>query len=239
MKFQVLADDADSCNRLAENLRTALKQLHMEFPVELDASPGLAAAMQTESPVLLENGRVIASGKILSAEEIAALLTADHGEEIAALQKAAEREKQRAHLKKGLFLMLAIICGVFAITNEIRQRRAEAAREAANPVVLHFSEPVRILYFYRRPRSQADVHQEVLLRRAVYALYPEEIQRGLLTISSRDAGKSDHAAEIRRYGIQKTPAVILVKKDGTCRELPVRDPENPAQHLARTLDSLK
>ncbi|MBO4632661.1 MAG: thioredoxin family protein, partial [Lentisphaeria bacterium] len=137
MKFQILADDVDSCNQLAENLRTALKQMKMEFPVEMDVSPGRAATLQVESPVLAEDGQVIFSGRILSPEEISELLYSLHRAEIAELQKAAERGKQRAHLMKGVFLTLAVLCCIFAIGNEIRQRRAEAARDAARPLVLH------------------------------------------------------------------------------------------------------
>ena len=130
MKFQVLADDAAACNQLADNLRAALKNLKLDVPVEMDASPSLIANLNVGSPVLAEDHRVIASGKMLSTAEITELLTGLHGAEIDKLRIAAERSKKKAHLFKGILLLIAILCGVFAIVNEIRQRRAEAAAEA-------------------------------------------------------------------------------------------------------------
>ena len=238
MKFQILADDVASCNQLTENLRVALKQLRMEFPVEMDVSPGRAASLQAEPPVLAEDGRVISAGRILSPEEISELLRSLHRSEITELQKAAERGKQRAHLMKGIFLALAVLCCVFAIGNEIRQRRNEAARDAARPAALHFTEPVKMLYFYRRPRLKSDVDQEVLLRRIVYAVYPEEIKRNLFTVESLDADRPENAAAVRNFRIREVPAVILLK-NGKHRQLVPGKEEHLQTRLMRAVDSLK
>ena len=236
MKFQVLADDADSCNQLADNLRAALKKLRIEFPVLMDVSPGRAATLKTESPVLAEDGRVIASGRILSSDEIVDLLRSLHPGEIEKLQQAAEREKQKAHLFKGFFLVLAILCGVFAIGNEIRQRRQEAAAAAAKPVVLRFNRAVRVLYFYRKPRPKTDVDREVQLRRAVYAAFPAEIEHKMLSITSLDAGLPENAAAIGKYGIKNFPAVIL---DNGVRFLTLADNDQLQTKLIETANNVK
>lgn len=236
MKFQVLADDADSCNQLAENLRAALKKLRIEFPVMMDVAPGRAASLKTESPVLAEDGHVIASGRILSTDEIIDLLRSLHSEEIEKLQQAAEREKQKAHLFKGVFLVLAILCGVFAIGNEIRQRRQEAAAAAAKPVVLRFSRPVRVLYFYRKPRPKTDVDREVHLRRTVYAVFPAEIEHKMLSISSMDAGLPENAAAVGKYRIKSFPAVIL---DNGVHFLPLAEDDQLQTKLIETANNVK
>jgi len=236
MKFQVLADDADSCNQLAENLRTALKKLQMEFPVMMDVSPGRAAALNTESPVLAEDGQVIASGRILSADEIVDLLRSLHSEEIEKLQLAAERQKQKAHLFKGFFLTLTIVCAVFAVGNEIRQRRQEAAAAAAKPVVLRFSRPIRMLYFYRKPRPKTDVDLEVQLRRTAYAVFPAEIEHKMFSISSLDAGLPENAGTVKKYGIKSFPAVIL---DNGSQFLLLEEKDREPTGLAKAADLLK
>jgi len=237
MKFQVLAEDAETCNQLAENLRAALKDLRLDVPVEMDASPTLIANLNVGSPVLAEDHRVISSGKLLSKEEITGLLNSLHGSEIAELRKAAERSKQKAHLFKGILLLAAILCGVFAIVNEIRQRRAEAAAEAARPVVLRFSRPVKMMYFYRRPRPDDDVRYEVLLRRVAYAAFPEEIKKKYFTIESLDSGAAANAAVLRKYDIKSFPSVVLVCDD---RFLPlvISDNEIPQKKLEQTADLL-
>lgn len=238
MKFQILADDAESCNLLAENLRGALKELRMDFPVEMDADPNLAASLQVQSPALAEDGKVIASGKILSQEEITALLYSLHGSEIDELRRASERRRQKAHLFKGLLLLAAVLCGVFAIVNEIRQRRIEAAAEAARPVVLKFTEPVKMLYFYRRPRPDDDVRYEVLLRRIAYEVFPEEIKRNIFSIASVDVSRPENAALIRKYDVRNTPAVIL-SKENSFSSLTIRDDENPQTKLIQSVLALK
>ena len=237
MKFQVLADDAAACNQLADNLRAALKKLDLDVPVEMDASPSIIANLNVGSPVLAEDHRVIASGKMLGTEEITELLTGLHGSEIDQLRKAAIRSKQKAHLFKGILLLIAILCGVFAIVNEIRQRRAEAAAEAANPVILRYTRPIRMIYFYRRPRTDDDVQYEVLLRRVAYAAFPEEIKRKIFTIESLDAGSAANAETLRRYGIKSFPAAILVQ-DGRFLPLVIADDEIPQKKLMQTADLL-
>ena len=237
MKFQVLAEDAAACNQLADNLRAALKNLNLDVPVEMDASPSLIANLNVGSPVLAEDHRVIASGKMLGTEEITELLTGLHGSEIDQLRKAAIRSKQKAHLFKGILLLIAILCAVFAVVNEIRQRRAEAAAEAANPVILRYTRPVRMLYFYRKPRTDDDVQYEVLLRRVAYAAFPEEIKRKTFSVESVDTGSPDNAPVIRKYGIKNCPAVILSQDD---RFLPlvIADNEIPQKKLMETADRL-
>jgi hypothetical protein len=237
MKFQVLADDAAACNQLADNLRGALKNLNLDVPVEMDASPSLIANLNVGSPVLAEDHRVIASGKMLSTAEITELLTGLHGAEIDKLRIAAERSKKKAHLFKGILLLIAILCGVFAIVNEIRQRRAEAAAEAARPVVLRYTRPIRMIYFYRRPRTDDDVNYEVLLRRVAYAAFPEEIRRKTFSIESLDGGSAANAPALRKYGINSFPAVVLIQ-DERFLPLVIADDEIPQKKLMQTADLL-
>ncbi len=237
MIFQVLADDAAACNQLADNLRAALKKLNLDVPVEMDASPCLIANLNVGSPVLAEDHQVIASGKMLNTEEIVELLTSLHGAEIEQLRKAAVRSKQKAHLFKGILLLIAILCGIFAIVNEIRQRRAEAAAEAAKPVVLRYTRPIKMLYFYRKPRTGDDVQYEVLLRRVAYAAFPEEIKRKTFSIESVDADSAANAEVIRKYGIKTCPAVILCQ-DGRFLPLIIADTEIPQKKLMETADQL-
>ena len=237
MKFQVLANDADACNQLADNLRAALKKLDLDVPVEMDASPSLIARLNVGSPVLAEDHQVIASGKMLTAEEITELLNERHSSEIGELRKAAVRSKQKAHLFKGLLLLIAVLCTVFAIVNEIRQRRAEAAAEAARPVVLRFSRPIKMLYFYRRPRPDDDVQYEVLLRRVAYAAFPEEIKRNIFTIQSLDAGSPANAEALRKYSIRSFPAAVLIQ-DERFLPLVIEDREVPQKKLVETADRL-
>ena len=238
MKFQVLAEDAAACNQLADNLRAALKNLRLDVPVEMDASPALITKLNVGSPVLAEDHQVISSGKLLSVEEITDLLNSLHGSEIAELRKAAERSKQKAHLFKGFLLLTAILCGVFAIVNEIRQRRVEAAAEAARPVVLRFSKPIKMLYFYRRPRPDDDVRYEVLLRRIAYAAFPEEIKKKYFTIESLDSGAAANADILRKYRIKSFPSVILVKEGGQFLPLVISDDEVPQKKLMQTAELL-
>ena len=237
MKFQVVADDPDTCNQLADNLRTALKQLQIEFPVQRDATPGTAASIPAEPPVLAEDGHVIASGKIFSVPELVDLLLSLHGKEIESLRQAAERAKIKTKLIKGLLLTTAIVCTVLAFANEIRLRRQEIAREAARKVQLHFTEPVKMLYFYRTPRAKSDTDQELQLRRTAYTVYQDESDRNLFSVAAIDAGRPGNAETVRRYGVRTTPAVILVK-NGSFRQLTPNEGEDLGAALMRTVASL-
>ena len=237
MKFQVVADDPDTCNQLADNLRTALKQLQIEFPVQRDATPGTAASIPAEPPVLAEDGHVIASGRVFSVPELVDLLLSLHGKEIESLRQAAERARIKTKLIKGLLLTTAIVCTVLAFANEIRLRRQEIAREAARKVQLHFTEPVKMLYFYRTPRAKSDTDQELQLRRTAYTVYQDESDRNLFSVAAVDAGRPGNAETVRRYGVRTTPTVILVK-NGSFRQLTPKEGEDLGAALMRTVDSL-
>ncbi|MBQ9337970.1 MAG: hypothetical protein IJS14_11815 [Lentisphaeria bacterium] len=238
MKFQVLADDAETCNELAENVRGALRRLQMDFPVELEATPGLPAARNAESPVLAENGLIISDGVLLTEDQVMELILSRHPGEIAELQAAAARGKQKARLIKGLLLTAAVVCGVLALVKEINFRREEARREAARVVVLKFTEPMELNFIYRKPRLEADVLREVLLRRAAYETYPDEIKRGLLKFVSRDAAKPEHAEFIRKHAVGELPAVVLCKGD-MCRQIVLTKDEAPSAALSGAIDALK
>jgi len=112
-----------------------------------------------------------------------------------------------------------------------------AAAEAANPVILRYTRPIRMIYFYRRPRTDDDVQYEVLLRRVAYAVFPEEIKRKIFTIESLDGGSAANAAALRKYGIKSFPAVVLVQ-DERFLPLVIADDEVPQKKLVQTADQL-
>ena len=238
MKYQVLADDPDTCNELAENVRGALRRLQMDFPVELEATPGLPAARNAESPVLAENGQIISDGVMLTEEQVMELILSRHRGEIAELQAAAARGKQKARLMKGFMLAAAVLCTVIWIVKGINARREEARREAARVVVLKFTEPLELNFIWRKPRTEADVSREVLLRRAAYELYPDEIRRGLLSFVSRDAARPEHEAFIRKYSVGELPAVVLRKGESAWRFV-WKDGEDPGQALSGLIEAAK
>jgi len=128
------------------------------------------------------------------------------------------------------------VCAVFAVGNEIRLRRQEAAAAAAKPVVLRFSRPVRMLYFYRKPRPKTDVDLEVQLRRTAYAVFPAEIEHKMFSISSLDAGLPENAGTVKKYGIKSFPAVFL---DNGSHFLPLEEKDRESTGLVRTADLLK
>ena len=237
MKFQILADNEKDCGQMAENLRAALKELELDLPVETHASPGLTARLNAGSPVLAEDHRVISSGKLLSAGEIADLLRSLHGSEIAGLRKTAERIKRKARVLKNLLLLIAVFSAFLTVANLIRQRKAEAAAEAAKPLVLRFSRPIKMLYLYRRPRPEDDVKFEVMLRRVAYASFPEEIKRNLFSVESQDAGSDAGAGSARKYRVRSFPAVILIR-DQAFLPLVISGQDDPQQKMIQTADML-
>lgn len=226
MRFQVLAENAADCDRMADQVREALNRLDLEFPVLAETSPGRLAALSAPPPVLLEDGRILSSGKLLSAEEIAALIRSLHAGEMEKLARLSRRAKSRTRLTGRLLLLGAVVCAVLAVASGLRDRRETAAREAERPVTLHFSSPLKIYYFYRNGYSGSDRDQVTRLRHAAFEAFPEEALRNLVLILPLDAARAENAQLVRDCGAGTAPVIVL-QKNGTCRKLEVRENGKP------------
>lgn len=75
MRVEVLGDGCANCQRLEANVRLALAQSGLEADLVVSADPALLAGYGVlRLPGLAIDGRLVASGKVLSAAEVAALL---------------------------------------------------------------------------------------------------------------------------------------------------------------------
>jgi|GEM_PF-2932104 len=240
MKFQVLADNAAECDLLADHVREALAQLGLDFPVLTESSPGRAAALAVSPPVLMEDNRIISSGKILSAEETAELIRALHpGDEMDKLKRLSVLAKKRAVMTRRLLLLGAVVCAVFMVFSELRTRREMSAQEAEAPINLHFSSPLKIYYFYRDPYSKTDREQVSRLRHAAFEAFREEALRNLVLIQPVNIGRPENAKTARDCGVDITPAVVL-RKNGVCRKMDIAKPGKPLSfQIYQTVNEMK
>ncbi len=75
MNIQVLGPGCPRCETLAENAAAALKEMGVDAEVEKVTGLGEMAAMGVfTTPALAVEGRVLASGRLLSPRQIRALL---------------------------------------------------------------------------------------------------------------------------------------------------------------------
>ncbi len=240
MKFQVLADNAAVCDLLADHVREALVRLDLDFPVLTESSPGRAAALGVPPPVLMEDNRIISSGKILSVEEAVALICSLHaGDEMDKLKRLSGRAKKRTAMTRRLLLLGAVVCAVFMVFSELRSRREQSAQEAETPIRLHFSSPLKVYYFHRGPYSKTDREQVIRVRHAAFEAFHEEAMRNLVRIQVLDADKPENAKTARDCGVEITPAVVL-QKNGVCRKLDISKPGKPlAFQIYQTVNEMK
>ena len=240
MKFQVLTDNATDCDLLADYVREALIRLELEFPVLTETSPGRVAALGVPPPVLMEDNLIISSGRLLSAEEVAALIRSRYaGEEMEKLKRLSDRAKKRTAMTRRLLLLGAVACAVFMVFSELRTRRELSAQEAGTPIRLHFSSPLKIYYFYREPYSKTDQEQVIRLRHAAFKAFHEEAMRNLVLIQPLDAGKPETAKTAHDCGVDTTPAVVL-QKNGVCRKFDMSKQEKPlAFRIYQTVNEMK
>lgn len=75
MRVEVLGDGCANCKQLEANVRLALAQSGIAAQVEVGADPALLAGYGLlRLPGLAIDGRLVASGKVLSPAEVTALL---------------------------------------------------------------------------------------------------------------------------------------------------------------------
>ena len=238
IKFRVLADDAEVCDLLAARVGEALTRMDLDFPVVTDASPGRAAALNTVAPVLLENNLIISSGKVLSAEEIAALIRSLHAGDLDKLKKMSARGKRFSRLKRTSLLLGAVLCGVFAVVSGLKASREATAQETGRPLSLRFYSPLKIYYFHRKPYSKADKEQEIILRRTAFKVFHEEALHNLVVILPMDADQPESARLMKKFGVKTVPAVVL-QKNGKTRISDCLKQKNPAVSLLQDVKELE
>jgi hypothetical protein len=75
MRVEVLGDGCVNCQMLEANVRLALAQMGMEAQLQVSADPALLADYGVlRLPGLAIDGRLVASGKVLTVAQVTALL---------------------------------------------------------------------------------------------------------------------------------------------------------------------
>ena len=75
-KIQILGSGCDKCGKLAANAKLAAEQLNLSFEIEkIEDINQITALGVMMTPALAVNGKVVSSGKVLSPEDIAAILS--------------------------------------------------------------------------------------------------------------------------------------------------------------------
>ena len=77
MKIQILGSGCDKCRKLAANAKLAADQLNLSCEIEkVEDINQITAFGVMMTPALVVNGKVVSSGKVLTSDEIAAVLSA-------------------------------------------------------------------------------------------------------------------------------------------------------------------
>lgn len=76
-KIQILGSGCDKCRKLADNAKQAAERLNLPCEIEkIEEINQITAFGVMMTPALAVNGKVVSSGKVLTADEIAGFLTA-------------------------------------------------------------------------------------------------------------------------------------------------------------------
>lgn len=76
-KIQILGSGCDKCRKLADNAKQAAERLNLPCEIEkIEEINQITAFGVMMTPALVVNGKVVSSGKVLTADEIAGFLTA-------------------------------------------------------------------------------------------------------------------------------------------------------------------
>ena len=76
-KIQILGSGCDKCKKLADNAKLAAERLNLPCEIEkIEEINQITAFGVMMTPALVVNGKVVSSGKVLTADEIAGFLTA-------------------------------------------------------------------------------------------------------------------------------------------------------------------
>lgn len=146
MKIQVLGSGCGRCKALFANVESAVKIKGIDCEIEkVTAIEKIVEAGVMRTPALVVDGNVVSSGRVLSADEIAALLVSRDKKPVASVPAgtpaafSCECGKKKSFARRGfwgvLLMLFALGSLVYAVIRDVPAEPGEALAPASDGVL--------------------------------------------------------------------------------------------------------
>ena len=221
---QILGTGCPKCKTLFANAEAAVKAAGVEAVVEkVEDIQQIVKLGVMMTPGVVVDGKVASSGKILSVDEIAALLTtAATGVPAEAPAKpvacacapgcgaAASPCRCRAGAKKAVaLLLLGFVAASVAVVVSREIKAARSAPDAGTAVATPTAEGVlNVYYFHATRRCQTCTRIEALAREAVETKFAGEIADGRVVFKSLNLEEPENTRFIEAFDLVSNTVVM-------------------------------
>lgn len=243
MKVQVYGSGCDKCKKLAANVETAAKELGVEIELEkVTDINAITEAGVMMTPALAVDGKVVSSGKVLSAQEIGRILQnsgstqADKKErensccccnsiqakaESSCCETGAETAsccgggKNKGKTALTVFLLILVVFSIIAMV--VREMKAPATSsgntDTAIPTVSpNAADALVVYYFHGTQRCMTCNRIEELTRQAIQSNYAGQLADGKIVFRSVNVDEPENEHFIKDFQLA-TRSVVMRKGD--------------------------
>ncbi len=233
MKLQIYGSGCNKCRQLYENAEAAAKltgnQVELEKITDLNA---IVDAGILITPAFAVDGKIISKGKVLSVEEIAALIGAP------APTPCACANPRKSPLKRGLTFLLLGIVAVAIGAAVYREYKASGAPSSARPVS---DQVVTVYYFHGNQRCFTCSQIEKSAKLALEQKFAAQLKSG--TVVFHPVNLDDPANEhfVRDFGLDSK--MIVMQRGKRIEKFPevwtrIHQPEQFASYLQAGVERL-
>ena len=262
MKIQILGSGCEKCHKLAANAQTAVKKLGIDCEIEkvtdINKITEFGVMM---TPALAIDGKVVSSGKVLTPDAIATLLTGDE------LQTAGNKAQETTESDepccgcastpvtapscccgKGkkiltVILILFVLASVaLMIYRESKSETISSSSEVQNSTIPAKEGALTVYYFHGVQRCATCQKIEKLTTKAIKNKYSEALADGSLVFKSVNIDEPANEHFIKDF--QLSIRSVVMQKDGKYEKFDdvwslVGEPDKFATYIQNGVDKLR
>jgi len=243
MKIQIYGSGCDKCKRLYANAEEAVKSAGIEAEIEkVTDMNAIVEAGILMTPALSVDGRIVASGKVLSPAEILPLLGEAPAEPSCGGGSGScccgGGTRKPVPVKRIVaVLLLAFVLGSVAWAF-YRENTAKPAPAAA-PVS---DKALTVYYFHGTQRCMTCNRIEELTRTALESKFAAELKAGNIVFRSVNVDNPADEHFIRDFALDSK--IVVMRKDGKVEKFPavwtlVHDPEKFAAYIQSGVEQFR
>ena len=252
MKIQIYGSGCEKCKQLYANTEDAVKSAGVEAEIEkVTDMNAIVEAGILMTPALVVDGKVVASGKVLSAKNIVPLLGGTSAESPSCGCKVSGGEscccgnaKKSSPVKRVVTVLLLVFVLGSIGWMIYRENRAKTAAAAAGSIaaVPVSDKTLTVYYFHGTRRCMTCNRIEELTKKALDSKFAARLKAGTLVFRSIDVDEPANEHFIKDFALDSK--IVVMRKGEKVEKFPevwalVGDPEKFASYIESGVEQFK
>lgn len=242
MKIQIYGSGCEKCKQLYANTEAAVRSAGIEAEIEkVTDMTAIVEAGIMMTPAIAADGRVLASGKVLSSAEIIPLLGGSPVEQPCCCCGGTRKTSSIKRIAVVLLLVFVLGSVAWAIHRE-HAAKAPAAAVTAPEAVPASDNALTVYYFHGTQRCMTCNRIEELTEKALESGFAAELKAGKIVFRSVNVDEPANEHFIKDFALDSK--IVCMRKGEKLEKFPevwtlVRDPEKFAAYIQAGVEQFK